>query len=146
MEWLSACLTPNPHTILACSSSFGWTQLIAHLTCDPGQALGLLSRPNPFQPPIPCCIKVSGITSEKNETKAVHNSNLRFQKVHSFPNIGKSCNLIIRQLEEPWAWIRRPTHHVTIGKLFHKNLPEICIPTVLIGVYKALSLYVCICI
>lgn len=47
--------------------------------------------------------------------------------INSFPHIEKQGNLIIRQLEKRWAWIRRPTHGMTTGKPFHQNLPEICI-------------------
>lgn len=83
MEWLSACPTCNLHAIPAFPSSVGWTQLIAHLTHGPGQTLGQSPRPNLFQPIIPCCIQVSRIISpEENQTKAVPNSNLIFQKVH----------------------------------------------------------------
>ena len=62
--------------------------------------------------------------------------------IDSFSYVGKQYNLIIRKLEEPWAWIRRPTHGVATSKPFHENLSEIYITSALIWVDKLLSSHV----
>lgn len=53
------------------------------LTCGPGQTFGQSPRPNPFQPLVPCSIKVSKTTSpDESQTKAVPHSNEMFHKSH----------------------------------------------------------------